>query len=713
MARFKAADGLPAPKRHWRRPAAVGVANRLASEPSPYLRQHADNPVEWWPWGEAAFAEARRRDVPVFLSIGYATCHWCHVMAHESFEDAEVARRMNEAFVCVKVDREERPDLDDAYMAACQLMTGAGGWPLTVLLTHGKKPFFAGTYFPKETRHGRIGMMDLPGRVAEAWRAQRKELEAQADHLMLHVTGEPHGHDDEPATQKPAALDLGVLRRGGDALAARFDPEHGGFGGSPKFPSPHILLFLLRLADRGDAEAEAMVVATLEKMAAGGVRDHLGGGFHRYSTDPEWRLPHFEKMLYDQAMLAMAYVEAHQRTGRAGFAEVARSTLDYVLRDLHDPAGGFRCAEDADSEGEEGTFYLWRRDEILAALGPRDGAAFCQAYGVTAEGNFLDEATKRRTGANVLHRVGDVAGLEAAHARLAAVRAKRERPLLDDKVLTDWNGLALAAFAKAAVALAEPRYAEAATRAAAFLRDKMRQPDGRLRHRHHHGQADEVAFLDDHAFLLWGLVELYGATFDAAHLAWAVEVAGQLEARFLHPSGAFQQAPKDADELGAARREAYDGALPSGNSAAAYALHKLGLLTGEPRWTRLANGVADAFAAGLAASPPAYAMMLCALDLALGPTREAVVAGTGPDADAMVRLLQAGHAPRTVVLRATPALAKAAPWTKEHLARGGAATAYVCEGHACKAPATDLRQLREALAGPAARPTPPSRPQAG
>ncbi|MFO1533808.1 MAG: thioredoxin domain-containing protein [Thermoplasmatota archaeon] len=677
--------------------------NRLASESSPYLRQHAHNPVDWWPWGEAAFAEARRRDVPVFLSIGYATCHWCHVMAHESFEDAGVAARMNNAFVCVKVDREERPDVDDVYMAACQMMTGSGGWPLTVLLTPDKKPFFAGTYFPKESRYGRIGMLDLVARIAEAWRDKRSELQAQADHMLLHLSGTPHGHGDEPdATPASPATDglgLRTLQAGRDALAARFDAKRGGFGAAPKFPSPRHVMFLLRSWSRDkDPQTLAMVTLTLDAMARGGLRDHLGGGFHRYSTDADWLWPHFEKMLYDQAMLAMAYTEAFQATADVRHEAIVRSTLDYVLRDLSDPAGGFRCAEDADSEGVEGKFYVWSKTEIVATLGPVEGEAFCKAYGVTAEGNVHDEATHKKTGVNVLHlAVPEDPRLAAACSKLLAVQAKRVRPSLDDKVLTDWNGLAIAAFAKAGAALGEPRYLQASTRAAEFLHKTMRRADGRLRHRYHAGKTDEVSFLDDHAFLLWGLVELYGSTFEPKWLAWAAEVAAHLEKRLADPAGGFFQSPSDGEDLGVRRKEAYDGAMPSCNSAAAYALHKLGLLTGDPRWTGLADRTIAAFASGLSAQPQAFTMMLSALDLGFGPTQEVVVAGEGALSDAMVAAAGSGFHPRRVVLAVRPGLANVAPWTAQHTAPVGAARAFVCEGFACKTPVTTVAGLKVAL----------------
>jgi uncharacterized protein len=697
-------DQVPGPGA--RRMQGERAANRLADEPSPYLRQHADNPVHWWPWTDAAFAEAKRRGVPVFVSVGYSTCHWCHVMAHESFEDAAVARLLNEAFVCVKVDREERPDVDELCMAACQAMTGSGGWPTTVVMTPQKRPFFAATYIPKESRLGRTGLMDLVPAIRKAWAERRAELERQAEHVMLHLRGEPHGHEGEEKPPEVPAQTPGTeaLAAGVEALRRRFDTRNGGFGGAPKFPSPHLLLFLLRWHHRsGDAEALAMVRTTLQAIAQGGLHDHLGGGFHRYSTDAAWHVPHFEKMLYDQAMLALAYAEAHQATGDPAFAATCRSTLDYVLRDLADPEGGFRCGEDADSEGVEGKFYVWTRAEVLGVLGPAGGERLASAYGVTQEGNYAEEHTGRRTGASILRLAGplaprDEADLAPLRQQLFEARLRRVRPGLDDKVLTDWNGLAIAAFALAGRVLGEPRYVDAARRAATFLRATMRRPGGGLRHRFRAGVRDEVAFLDDHAYLLWGLLELHAATAEARWLPWATEVAAQLESRFAAPEGGFFHGPADGEDLGLRRREAYDGALPSGNSVAAHALLRLGLLTGEARWTRLAERAVEAFAGPLAEHPAACAMMLCALDVALGPTQEVLVAGQGPEADAMWEAVLRPFAPRRVALRQVAGLAQVAPWTAAMQGRAGQATAYVCEGHACRAPVTGLAALEPLLA---------------
>ena len=541
----------------WDLPAAPGVPrsapsdpmpNRLADANSPYLLQHADNPVDWWPWSDAAFEEAQRRGVPVFLSIGYATCHWCHVMEHESFEDAEAARALNDAFVCIKVDREERPDVDGVYMAAVLAATGRGGWPLTALLTPDtREPFWVGTYLPKASRGGRVGLLDLAENVSRFWSETPDAMRQSAAELAAHVrahegsgSGEALGRDDLDAT-------AGALRQ-------RFDAQHGGVGAAPKFPTPHHALFLLRRwRQKGEDDLGAMAVTTLRAIRRGGVYDQLGGGLHRYSTDREWRLPHFEKMLYDQALYALACTEAWAATGEPDLREAAEATLAYVLRDLRSPTGAFFSAEDADSltaegEREEGAFYVWTEAEVDAALAPsadsgqaaEDARVAKAVWGTAPEGNYLDEATRQRTGANVLHvprphlgeadPLADAAerfGLDAetlhlrldrARRRLFEARAERPRPLLDDKVLTDWNGLAIAALAVAARTLGRDDYAEAATDAARFLLGTMCTEAGDLLHRYRDGKAGIDGLLDDYAFLVWGLIELYQTTFDEALL---------------------------------------------------------------------------------------------------------------------------------------------------------------------------------------------------
>ncbi len=688
------------------------MTNRLADEASPYLLQHKDNPVHWWPWCDEAFEEARRRDVPVFLSIGYATCHWCHVMAHESFEDDAVAALMNDHFVCIKVDREERPDLDDVYMAVCQATTGSGGWPLNVVLTPSREPFFAGTYFPRTTRGHRIGMTELVPKVAQVWKERRDEVVESARQLVEHVSqaGTAVAGGDTPGES--------VLHAGFRQLQGRFDVDNGGFSGPPKFPSPHLILFLLRYWKRtGEPSALAMARRTLDTMAAGGVRDHVGGGFHRYSTDAHWLLPHFEKMLYDQAMLAMAYTEAALATGEEAYEDVAREILDYVLRDLQQPDGGIASAEDADSEGEEGLFYTWTHAELTEVLGA-DADRFCRVYGARPEGNHDDESTRQPTGRNVLHLPQGLDAAAAAEgippealaeqmargrARLADVRAGRVRPLLDDKVLADWNGLAIAALARAGQAFDEPRYVEAAERAGRFLLDTL-APDGRLRHRYRDGRVDDSGFLDDHAFLAYGLLDLYEATFDPAWLEAARTLAGGLQA-FADASGALHVAPPRED-LVARRLDAYDGALPSGNSVAALMLIRLARMTGDTTWEETAEGILSAFGAAIERHPSAFAMLLCAVDFLVGPSREILVVGPVDrhDTQELLATIHNAYLPNRVVLNrhgdghpGDADLEAVAPWTADHTPVGGKAAAYVCVNYACRQPITDFHYLQREL----------------
>jgi uncharacterized protein YyaL (SSP411 family) len=697
------------------------VPNRLADARSPYLRQHAGNPVDWWPWSDEAFAEARRRDVPVFLSVGYATCHWCHVMEHESFEHPEAARLLNEAFVCVKVDREERPDVDAIYMAVCQAMTGHGGWPLTVLLTPDRKPFVAATYLPRESRHGRTGLMEFVPRISEAWRTQRAGIGATADRITEVLSGEMR------AGAAPEAPGPEVLDRAAARLASRFDEAHGGFGGAPKFPTPHNLLFLLRAWKRTDEGVFlALVEHTLRAMRAGGIWDHVGGGFHRYATDARWLLPHFEKMLYDQALLAMAFTEGHQATGDAAFRATAEGIFAYVARDLTSPEGAFFSAEDADSlnthgEKEEGAFYVWTEDELRAALGDEDSLLARALYGTEPEGNFADEATRQKTGANVLHHPADpdatAARLERTAAELAAreaaiqstlfdVRATRPRPLLDDKVLTDWNGLMIAALARAARAFDAPAYAERAARAAGFLLDTLRGADGTLLHRYHSGEAGIPAFLDDYAFLAWGLTELYQATFEERWLRAALDLHREAAARFADPErGGFYLTEEGATDLIVRPKEAYDGALPSGQSVMAYNALRLGRLTGDPALDDEAARTLAADAA-VTAYPDAHTFWMTALSFAAGPAQEVVIAG-GRDADdtrAMAGAFGRAYAPNAVVLLRAPGAGPApitelAPLTEAQTALDGRATAYVCERFACQAPTTDPTEAVRLLLG--------------
>jgi uncharacterized protein YyaL (SSP411 family) len=690
--------------------------NCLIFEKSPYLLQHADNPVDWYPWGPEAFEKARREDKPIFLSIGYSTCHWCHVMEHESFEDPEVAKLMNEVFVSIKVDREERPDLDNIYMTVCQMLTGSGGWPLTIIMTPDKKPFFAGTYFPKENRFGRIGMRDLIPRIKEIWITKRDEAVKSANQITAalgRVSKYPPGEELGEPTLKSAY----------EQLAQRFDEQYGGFGSAPKFPTPHNLLFLLRYWKRtGDEKSLRMVEKTLQAMRNGGIYDHVGFGFHRYSTDQPWLVPHFEKMLYDQALLAMAYTEAYQATGKGKYAQTAREIFTYVLRDMRAPTGGYYSAEDAESEGEEGKFYLWTEQEIRRVLPTEEADLIIAVFGIEKEGNFHEEATGKQTGGNILHlkrEIHETASelkkpeeqlkkrLEDARGKLFAAREKRIHPHKDDKILTDWNGLMIAALAKGARVLDEPRYAEAAKQALDFLVKNMRNPDGRLLHRYRNDEAALPAYVDDYAFLIWGMLELYETTFEVGYLQTALNLNNDLLENFWDDQrGGFYFTADDAEKLLVRQKDIYDGAIPSGNSVAALNLLRLGRITANTDLEEKALKIGRAFSEAVKQSPPAYTQLMLAVDFAIGPSYEVVIAGTtgAEDTKAMLRALRTHFAPNKIVLfrpteKESPDIIGLAEYTKYQSSIDGKATAYVCLNYQCKLPTTDTGKMLELLDG--------------
>ncbi len=696
------------------------ASNHLSGASSPYLLQHADNPVAWRPWGDEAFEEARRLDRPVFLSIGYSTCHWCHVMAHESFEDPDVARLLNEHFVPVKVDREERPDVDQVYMTACQMMTGRGGWPLTVVTTPDREPFFTGTYFPKEDRGRQPGLMRLLRRIAELWEEDRERVLDSAGDAVQALRRSARGSSADGGSGGGEA-DAGVLESAYRRLEGRFDEEEGGFGSAPKFPSPHNLLFLLRHADRtGRERAREMALHTLRAMRRGGVYDHVGYGFHRYATDARWLLPHFEKMLYDQAMLMVAYTEAWQVTGEAVFERTVREVARYLLRDMRDPAGGFHAAEDADSEGGEGAFYVWTEEELREVLGEEDAGLVREVWNTRGAGNFAEEATGRRTGENVLHMrrsleeiaaqrgvdPGDLRDrLEDVRRRLFEAREDRRRPHRDDKVLTDWNGLAVAALAKAGSAQEEPAWVEAAREAGTFLLEEMRGPEGRLLHRWRGGEAGVAAFASDYAFLIWGLLELHAATREPAWLGEALRLQEEMEARCGDPdAGGYFLAPDGDRDLPVRPKELHDGALPSGNSVAAWNLLRLARLTGRTDLEERGLAAERAVGEGLERAPENFAMLLVAADFRLGEGHEVVLAGRPDDAEmaAMERVLRRGFFPRTVSLvrptgEAEPPIVELAPFTREMDGLDGGPAAYVCTDFTCEAPVAGAEELRRRL----------------
>ena len=619
------------------------MSNQLAQSSSPYLLQHKNNPVDWYPWGAEAFAKAEAEDKPLFVSIGYATCHWCHVMAHESFEDEDVAARLNAAFIPVKVDREERPDIDQLYMSVCQMMRGNGGWPLNVLLTPDKRPFYAATYLPKRGRAGRPGLMELTERVETLWTQDRDALEQEADKLV-DLLEQERQTDTEDTVPTSSLLDTGVQQ-----LSRQFDRAHGGFGRAPKFPMPHALLFLTTRGAASDAEyATDMAATTLRAMMRGGITDHLGGGLHRYATDAVWRLPHFEKMLYDQGLLLMALADAHRVRPHAGWDAHTDHLVSYLKRDLLDDAGAFYSAEDADSrdpdtgESREGAFYTWTLDAIRTHLAADTAEHFAAVYSLQESGNFEEEATGERTGENVLHRADSWEALaeqldmapealqrEMAEARatLFDVRTKRPRPFLDDKILTDWNGLALAGLARAAQHV-DTAYLPVAERVASFLCDTMLRADGHLWHRYREGEAGIEGTLSDYAYMAWGLLDLYDATLDTRWLGAARTLAQTLCTDFADTEhGGFYMAPDTAEDVIVRQQATSDGARPSGTGVAIYVLHRLYRMLGTETFVNTAQHALQRAAGSMRSQPGQHTTLLWALHHWHHAGREIVLAG--------------------------------------------------------------------------------------
>ncbi len=679
-------------------------ANRLLHETSPYLRQHAHNPVDWYPWGPEALQRARQVNRPIFLSIGYSACHWCHVMEHESFEDREIARILNERFVSIKVDREERPDLDQIYMTAVQLLTGQGGWPMSVFLTPEGKPFYGGTYFPPEDRYGRPGFKRLLLALAEAWHNRAEELTEGAGQITEHI---------RQATQvRPGAGELRpeLIRQAVELLGRAFDPRHGGFGQAPKFPHATEMRLLLRAWMRfGDEEALNMARVTLDRMARGGMYDQLGGGFHRYSTDDRWLVPHFEKMLYDNALLSAAYLEAYQATGDAAFRETAEETLAYVRREMTSPEGPFYSSQDADSEGVEGKFFVWSAAEIEQVLGKEKGEVFKYVYDVSAEGNWEEHNILNRPKtysqcAALLNRSEtELRGeLRDAQAKLLAVRDRRVRPGRDEKVLTAWNGLMIAAFAQASQATEDPGYADTAVRAADFILRRMRTADGRLLRTYSSGSEPKLnAYLEDYAFLIDALVSLYEATFTPRWIEEALRLADVMREQFGDAEGGFFFTGKDHETLVARTKDVQDSSTPSGNAMAATALLRLGRLTGRADLLASAAVTLRTVQGLMESSPMAAGQALIALDFYLGPVREfAIIGAPGePETGRVLRAVRGGFRPNKVVAlkRADENAPEAVPLLKDKPSRGEVTT-YICENFACKEPLLGAEALEDVLA---------------
>ena len=675
--------------------------NRLAREKSPYLLQHAHNPVDWHPWDEEAFARARTENKPVFLSIGYSTCHWCHVMERESFEDETVAAFLNRHFVSIKVDREERPDVDKIYMTFVQATMGGGGWPLNVFLTPDLKPFFGGTYFPPDARHGRPSFLQLLQQLSRLWQERHHDVVQSAGDIQQRLAAAATG------SETPSHLDLtaGTLQQAGALFKESYDPVHGGFGGAPKFPQPSIPGFLLRHARRfRDEDATRMVLKTCDAMAAGGIHDQVGGGFARYSVDAAWRVPHFEKMLYDNAQLAQLYLDAHLVSGDAHYAGCVRDILDYVLRDLTHPGGGFYSAEDADSEGHEGKFYCWTRAELSGLLAPEEFNVAAKYYGITAEGNFLDHShAQPLAGLNVLSvadpglAAADRPLLASAKKKMSDTRARRIRPHLDDKILASWNGLMLGAFARASATLGEGKYRVAAEKNLVFIREKLWEEKSKtLFHRWRDGARDSVQLLEAYAFLLSGVLEMYEATLDPQHLDFAIELAEAMLAKFFDAAnGGFWQSAAGTQHLILRLKDDYDGAEPSGNSVATMTLLKLAAITGRDEFKTPAEATLRFYTERLHRQPAAMAFMLQAVDFQLEPPLGVVIAGDPGDAS-LKTLLQAAHSvyrPDRIVLGNQGAVEN---FARTLPARNGAVV-YLCTGTACQPPTGDPTRLKEMI----------------
>jgi len=679
--------------------------NNLINETSPYLLQHAHNPVDWYPWGSEALERSRSEDKPILLSIGYSACHWCHVMEHESFENEQIAQLMNDNFVCIKVDREERPDLDAIYMNAVQMMTGHGGWPMTMFLTPDLKPFYGGTYYPPEDRRGMAGFPRVLTAIAESYKQRRAEIESSAHAITAEL------NKSDRFVESNEMLTSEILNSAFSALARNFDNVNGGFGGAPKFPPSMTLMYLLRNHKRiNSAESLHIVETTLQKMAGGGMYDHLGGGFARYSVDARWLVPHFEKMLYDNALLTRVYLYAYQHTKFPLYRRVAEETLEYIVRDMTNSEGGFYSSEDADSEGEEGKFYVWTKNEILKILGSEDGTLFCDFFDVTESGNFehghsilntptsLDDFAAGRG----LDPVAVRRTVESGKRKLFYKREERVRPGRDDKVLAAWNGLMLTAFAEAANILGRDDYKQIAVRNAEFLTSKLMR-DGRLLRTYKDGQAKLNAYLEDYAYVIEGLLAVYEATFELRFLKLARQLADTLIDKFLdQQNGGFYFTSSDHETLITRTKDYFDNATPSGNSVAALSLLKLGLITHDPDYSRVALTILRTLSQVMTRYPSAFGYLLCALDFYLSEPKEIAIVGRldSHEVRLLVEEIYRRYLPNKVVVASDPSDKDSSAEIKlleGRTAVEGKATAYVCRNYTCLAPVTEPAELAAQL----------------
>jgi uncharacterized protein len=680
-------------------------SNYLIHEKSPYLLQHAYNPVNWYPWSEEAFTKAREEDIPVFLSIGYSTCHWCHVMEKESFEDIQVAKLLNETFVCIKVDREERPDIDKIYMSFCQMLTGSGGWPLTILMTHDKKPFYAATYIPKQNKYGRIGLLELIPLVKELWLNKRNELLKSSENMVNHFL-------NLNISLPGKALDKSVIDFTFERLLQLFDLTNGGFGKSPKFPTMHHLYFLLRFHKKTKNEyALKMVEKTIKSMRSGGIWDHIGFGFHRYSTDEKWIIPHFEKMLYDQALISIGCIEAFQITGNKLYENIAQEIFTYVMRDMTSNEGGFYSAEDADSEGVEGKFYFWTKDEISKIFPKQESDILIDIF------NISDDSIENGSILYINKPLEDIASkynltlknlnefIQSARKKLFYKREKRIHPFKDDKVLTDWNGLMISSFALGARVLNKNEYEKAAINAANFIINKMITKDGYLLHRYRNDEAAISANLDDYAFFIMGLIELYETTFDAFYLKTALNLNKILIENFWDNKNGgfyFTQINKELDNF--RQKDIYDGAIPSGNSISLLNLIKLARITADNELEEKAILIIKAFSGTIEKSPEAYTQFIASFDFFIGPSYEVVIVGDSDSIETkrILKAINSRFLPNKIVILKSAENMKTkitdiADYLKDFKMINNKPTIYVCSNHTCKAPTNDINTMLDLL----------------